>query len=211
MRALARAIVVCCTTGAALLAVPAAAQSSTYRVDAYGSSDIALTLCNPQVQVEVRGDGDTDLDFTITDEAGTVLHSDVDETDWTVANINNSGSGCREYNLHVENYGEVYNEYSVTMTNLAGGTSADVRNRHVAVRNHTGETIYYVYWSNTGDDSWREDRLGSDVLLDDQEWSVEVDDGSGACRFDFKVRTANGRDIVRDNVNVCEVSSIDFN
>jgi hypothetical protein len=203
-------VVISCGAAAALLSVPASAQSSTYRVDAYGGDDVALTLCNPQVRVEVRGDGDTDLDFTITNGSGTVLHSDVDETDWTVTNIDNGDSECRKYNLHVENYGEVYNEYSVEMTNIASGSSVDGNNRDVAVHNHTGETIYYIYWSNTGDNSWREDRLGSDVLLDGQEWSVQVDDGSGACRFDFKIRTASSREIVRNNVNVCEVSSVDF-
>lgn len=194
---------------ALLLGAPALAQSATYTVDSYESQDIALTLCDPQVRVEVRGDGDTDLDFTITDPAGAVIHSDVDDTDWTVATVDNLESGCRDYNLHVENYGSVYNEYTVTLVSL-GSASGDGRNRRVAVHNHTGETIYYVFWSNTGDDTWRQDRLGSDVLLDENEWIVEVDDGSGACRFDFKVRTANSREIVRNNVNVCEVSVVDF-
>ncbi len=211
MRTIAKTIMTACGAAAVLLAAPAAAQSNTYRVDAYDSDDVTLTLCNPQVRVEVRGDGDTDLDFTVTNNAGNVLHSDVDETDWTVTNIDNGDSQCRTYNLHVENYGEVYNDYTVEMTNIASGSSADGRDRRVAVHNHTGETIYYIYWSNTGDDSWREDRLGSDVLLDGQEWSIEVDDGSGACRFDFKVRTASSREIVRNNINVCEVSTVDFN
>jgi len=211
MWAFSRTIVISCAAAAMLLGAPVAAQGGTYRVDAYDSNDVALTLCNPQVRVEVRGDGDTDLDFTITNGSGSVLHSDADETDWTIADIDNGDSECRKYNLHVENYGEVYNEYSVEMTNIASGSSTDGRDRRVAVHNHTGETIYYIYWSNTGDDSWREDRLGSDVLLDGQEWPVEVDDGSGACRFDFKVRTASSREIVRNNINVCEVSAVDFN
>ena len=210
MRTISRILVIACGAAAMVLGAPAAAQSSTYRVDSYGSSDVTLKLCNPQVRVEIQGDGDTDLDFTITNGAGTVLHSDVDDTDWTIANIDNGDSQCRKYNLHVENYGSVYNEYSVTMTNIASGFSGDGRDRRVEVRNHTGETIYYIYWSNTGDDSWREDRLGSDVLLDGDDLSVQVDDGSGACRFDFKVRTASSREIVQNNVNVCEVSTVDF-
>jgi hypothetical protein len=211
MRAVCRAIVISCGLAGALLAVPAAAQSDTYRVDAQGSDDVTLTLCHPQVRVEVRGDGDTDLDFTISNGSGSVLHSDADETDWTVTNIDNADSECRKYKLHVENLGDVYNEYTVEMTNIAAGSSSDGRDRQVAVHNHTGETIYYIYWSNTGDDDWREDRLGSEVLMEGQEWSVEVDDGSGACRFDFRVRTASDREIVRNDINVCEVSSVDFN
>jgi len=199
-----------CGLAGALLAAPAAAQSDTYRVDAYSSDDVTLTLCNPQVRLEVRGDGDTDLDFTITDSSGSVLHSDADETDWTITNIDNGDTRCRGYNLHVENLGEVYNEYTVAMTTIASGNSADGQNRQVSVHNRTGETIYYIYWSNTGDDTWREDRLGSDVLLEGDDLTVEVDDGSGACRFDFKVRTASDREIVRNDVNVCEVSSVSF-
>jgi len=199
-----------CGLAGALLAAPAAAQSDSYRVDAFGSDDVTLTLCHPQVRIEVRGDGDTDLDFTITNKSGGVLHSDVDETDWTITNIDNGDSRCRGYNLHVENFGEVYNDYTVEITNIPSGSSEDGQDRHVAVHNNTGEAIYYIYWSNTGDDSWQEDRLGSDVLLEGDEWTVEVDDGSGACRFDFKVRTASDREIVRNDINVCEVASVDF-
>lgn len=198
------------TAGALALATAAAAQAQTYRVDANGERDITLKLCGSQVRVEVRGDGDTDLDFLITNPAGKAVHSDVDNTDWTVATIENSSGGCHDYTLHVENYGRVYNEFTVRLTEI-GRAAGDGRNRRVSVHNHTGETIYYVYWSNTGDDSWREDRLGSDVLLDDEEWDVEVDDGSGACRFDFKVRTASSREVVRNNINVCETTIIDFN
>jgi len=195
---------------AASLPLPAAAETSTYRVDARSIDDITLAVCDPQVQVEVRGDGDTDLDFTITDASGEVLHSDLDETDWTITNIDNGDAECRNYNLRVDNLGEVYNEYRVDLTNMATGSSDDGADRRVTVRNSTGEAIYYIYWSNTGDDRWRPDRLGSDVLLNGQDWLIVVDDGSGACRFDFKVRTASDREIVRNDVNVCEVTTVAF-
>ena len=41
--------------------------------------------------------------------------------------------------------------------------------------------------------------------------SFEVDDGSGACRFDFMARLPNGREIERRNVNVCAVWTVQFN
>lgn len=207
-----RALFVACVTMAATIATPASAQAGNYSVDAFDTDNITLTLCNPDVRIEVHGDGDTDLDFTITGPTGTVLHSDTDETDWTVATIHNGDRTCRKYTLKVENYGDVYNRYSVEMSNVSASSagSNDGLDRHVQVRNRTGESIYFLYWSNTGDDSWRQDRLGEEVLLQDQEWSVVIDDGSGACRFDFKAVTASDREIIRNNVDVCTVSTIDF-
>ena len=38
-----------------------------------------------------------------------------------------------------------------------------------------------------------------------------IDDGTGACNFDFMAVTASGREIVRPNVNVCGVYEIYFN
>ena len=70
---------------------------------------------------------------------------------------------------------------------------------------------YNLYWSNTAANNWGDDRLGSGVLAAGQRWEVTVDDGSGACRFDFMARLANGREIERRNVDVCAVYSVQFN
>lgn len=87
----------------------------------------------------------------------------------------------------------------------------DAYNRDVTLINQAGEVIMYMYWSNTNDQNWGPDQLGSDVWPDGQSANVTIDDGTGACNFDFMAVTASGREIVRPNVNVCGVYEIYFN
>jgi hypothetical protein len=87
----------------------------------------------------------------------------------------------------------------------------DAYNRDVTLINQAGEVIMYMYWSNTNQDSWGPDQLGSDVWPDGQSANVTIDDGSGACNFDFMAVTASGREIVRPNIDVCSVYEIYFN
>ena len=49
------------------------------------------------------------------------------------------------------------------------------------------------------------------VLADGQNWFVTVNDGSGACQYDFMAVTASQRQIERRDVNVCGVYEIYFN
>lgn len=84
-----------------------------------GSNDTySLNLCAPSVHLEIRGDGDTDLDFWISDAAGRVVHSDTDSTDLTFATISTglSRGQCAAYDLRIRNYGNVYNNVAVTLT-----------------------------------------------------------------------------------------------
>ncbi len=84
-------------------------------------------------------------------------------------------------------------------------------NRDVSLVNASGEVIMYLYWSNTNQQSWGEDRLGSGTLAAGQRWFVTIEDGSDACNFDIKAVTASGREIQHAAVNVCAVSEVTFN
>lgn len=84
-------------------------------------------------------------------------------------------------------------------------------NRDVRLINQTGDTIMYLRWSDENQSSYGDDRLGSDVLGNGEYWDVTIDDGSGACVYDLKATTAGGRDVIRNGVNVCAVSSVVFN
>ncbi len=95
------------------------------------------------------------------------------------------------------------------VANPAG--TQDEFNRDVSLINQSGDTIMYLYWSNVNMDNWGDDRLGANVLPDGQTWFVTVDDGTGACQFDFRAVTANGNEIERRNVNVCGVWEIYLN
>jgi hypothetical protein len=90
------------------------------------------------------------------------------------------------------------------------GASADGRDRHVTIRNRTGWTMLSFYASDASTDDWEEDILGEDVLENRQNVRINIDDGSGACEYDFKAEFTNGEELTRFGVNVCEVSEYTF-
>ena len=84
--------------------------------------------------------------------------------------------------------------------------SRDGRNRRVRIHNTTGWTMLRFYASNTSRDDWEEDILGDDVLANNASIVMNIDDGTGACLFDFKAEFTNGQNLIRNNVNVCEIA-----
>lgn len=84
-------------------------------------------------------------------------------------------------------------------------------NRHVTIVNNTGFTMVKFYGSNTGSDNWEEDILGNDVLPSGSSVDINFNDESGYCKFDFKAVFEDGDELVRQNVNVCEVATFTYN
>jgi hypothetical protein len=95
-----------------------------------------------------------------------------------------------------------------TLTSTAN--AQDSRNRWVEFHNTTGTTAYWLYATNTADQDWGDDWLGADVIRPDQTYSLDVNDGTGACRFDIKVVYANQAEQTLMDVNVCAISHIDL-
>lgn len=195
--------------------------TESYRVDANATHRVDMSICSPQVQIIVRGDGDTDLDFVIRNSRGEIVHSDYGLTDQTNAMLyRRSGVECESFELTTSNLGAVYNLYTVQLEDVVQDRAAvpaapvlgsgDNFNRNIAIQNRTGQTIMYLYWSNVAASGWGDDRLGSGVLANMQDWNVTVDDGSGACRFDFMARLADGRELEQRNINVCAVYVVQF-
>lgn len=91
---------------------------------------------------------------------------------------------------------------------LAGGAQA--ANRHVDIVNKTGMAMKHFYASSTGSNDWEEDILGRDMIGDGETFDINIDDGTGACRFDFKAVFENGASLVRKNINVCEISTFTY-
>jgi hypothetical protein len=83
--------------------------------------------------------------------------------------------------------------------------------RRVTIVNETGFTMTNFYGSNTGSNSWEEDILGQDVLPSGSQVSINFNDQSGYCMFDFKAVFEDGDELIRERVNVCEVSTFTYN
>ena len=84
--------------------------------------------------------------------------------------------------------------------------SRDGMNRRVRIHNQTGWTMTHFYASDSRITDWQEDMLGADVLAAGASIMMNIDDGSGACLYDFKARFSNGQELTRMRVNVCEIA-----
>jgi hypothetical protein len=83
---------------------------------------------------------------------------------------------------------------------------AVAEDRRVRIINSTHHTMVQFYASNSSRTSWEEDILGQRVLPAGQSVMVNIDDGSGACLYDFKAVFDDGDVLTRSQINVCQIS-----
>ena len=91
---------------------------------------------------------------------------------------------------------------ALSMPDIA--TAAD---RRVRIINASNVTLSRFFASNAGRRTWEEDILGNSVLPAGHSVTINIDDGSGACMFDFKAVLSNGRTIESYGMNVCQITS----
>jgi hypothetical protein len=89
-------------------------------------------------------------------------------------------------------------------------SAASAMERKVTINNQTSFTIVEFYASNTGTTDWQEDILGSDVLASGSSVVINIDDGSGYCKFDFLAVFDDGDQLVSSDNNVCELDEFNF-
>jgi hypothetical protein len=87
---------------------------------------------------------------------------------------------------------------------------ASAYDRRVVIVNRTSATMNEFYASSTGQRSWQEDILGGDVLGPGKTVRINVDDGTGYCKYDFRAVFDDGSESVQSGVNVCEVGKFTF-
>jgi hypothetical protein len=88
----------------------------------------------------------------------------------------------------------------------APGARADTYVREVLVVNHSHTTIREFHASNVSRSGYEEDILGRRVLPPGGVARINLDDGSGYCRFDFLTIFEDGTRVERRNVDVCTVT-----
>ena len=93
---------------------------------------------------------------------------------------------------------------------LVSSQVAVAANRHVDIVNKTGMTLSEFYASNTGSNDWEEDILGRKTIDNGETFDMNIDDGTGACRFDFRAVFEGGGESIKRNVNVCQISTFTF-
>lgn len=94
---------------------------------------------------------------------------------------------------------------------VAGCTATgDSWNREVEIVNRTDVSILTFHGSNVGTDDWEEDILGDSVIPPHRSVMIDFDDGTGYCHFDFRAEFSDGDVVVKNNVDVCTVTSVTY-
>lgn len=100
---------------------------------------------------------------------------------------------------------------ALALSILALGTiDASALNRRVRINNYTSYDIVEFYASNKGSRSWEEDILGRHILPAGSSVVINIDDGSGYCKFDFLAVFEDGEELVKYDNNVCELSQFNY-
>ena len=87
---------------------------------------------------------------------------------------------------------------------------ANAQDRHVQVLNETQQGIVQFFASNVDRPNWEEDILGENVLPVGQSAVINIDDGSGACLYDFKAVFEDGQELVRNGIDVCTTDTYTY-
>jgi len=85
----------------------------------------------------------------------------------------------------------------------AGAALADLR---VRIHNDTGMTLYKFYSTNTGSTRWGNDVMGATTLANGSSMKLNFANNEGYCLFDFRAIFADGTELTRQGVNVCEIA-----
>jgi len=106
------------------------------------------------------------------------------------------------------------NRFSAALLALAisalGVGDAFALDRRVRINNNTSYDIVEFYASNKGSRSWEEDILGRGILPAGNTVVINIDDGSGYCKYDFLAVFEDGEELVKYDNNVCEMSTFNY-
>lgn len=94
---------------------------------------------------------------------------------------------------------------SVSVSGSADAAT-DGKNRVVVVENISNQPLNYLYASPITSKSWEEDLLGTRTLSRGERIDANIDNGTNECQYDLRAVMADGREVIRRNVNVCAVS-----
>lgn len=100
---------------------------------------------------------------------------------------------------------------AVVMAATAFPMSASLAaNRNVEIINRTGVTMSGFYASRVSTSDWEENIIKGQPLRSGKSVVIDIDDGTGACRFDFKAVFTDGDEVISEDNNVCKLEKFTF-
>ena len=100
----------------------------------------------------------------------------------------------------------IVSPFLIALCLISASAYADTLNRRVRVHNNSSYVMTELRASNVRRTDWEEDILGLRTLPPGRSINVNIDDGSGHCRYDLKARFGSGAEVIRWNVDVCAVT-----
>lgn len=85
----------------------------------------------------------------------------------------------------------------------ATGPPASALDRRLELTNNTRMAIVEIYIAPVRTGRWQQDLLGDDILPPANSIDLDLNDGNGYCRFDFKTVFDDGTSLIRRDVNLC--------
>ena len=113
-------------------------------------------------------------------------------------------------NLRTKLTGAITALTGAALLTAAVAAPAWAADRRVTIVNKTGFTIVEFYASAANQKDWEEDILGENTLPSGRSVPVDIDDGSGACVYDFRAVFDDGDEMVRNGVNVCKIGTYTY-
>lgn len=92
---------------------------------------------------------------------------------------------------------------------VLAGTAGEAAayDRRVRIVNDSRHEIVGFFATIVGISDWRDSLLGEDVIPAGASIVLNFDDGSGYCRYRFRVVFEDGVALERESVNVCQVGT----
>ena len=90
---------------------------------------------------------------------------------------------------------------------LFAATQANAEDRRVKVINESSQPIVEFHASNSSKTNYEEDILGKRTIPPGQSLVINIDDGSGYCKYDFLTVMKSGQKIEKRGVDVCKVET----
>lgn len=92
---------------------------------------------------------------------------------------------------------------------LASG-AASAADRRVEVFNKTGHTLTAFHASRASTTDWEENIIAGRPLRSGSSVVVDINDGTGSCKFDFLGRFADGDEVISNGNDVCTLEEFTF-
>ena len=83
------------------------------------------------------------------------------------------------------------------------------QSQQIRFQNNSGQTLTYLYASDSNNQNWEQDLLGQNVLRNGQYFDLTIHNVSN-CVYDILMQFENGAEL-QDEINICQIGTYNIN